>query len=588
MICDHLLSPRRLGLLALVLPLLVVGVTLRAGAMPAESGPTMSPDRASEPRPLAPDPIDPARNAVAPGAPIRVDGAITEAIEAEGWADVLVALADGVAPSAPLADLARGAADASADLLADLDPAEFRLTKTYSHLALVAGRVSAAGLPKLRAHPRVLAIDEDVWVYPLAPAAGPMPAPAQLIQSVASIEADKVHAMGIKGQGVAVAVLDTGIDNSHPDFEGAIVDQYCYSSNTNSCVSESGRGVAKGPNAQDEQGHGTGVSGIVLGRGRVAPAGVAPEANLVALRVFRDQGGAPTNDIVDGLNFVVANQAKHDIRAVNMSLGGGASIGTNCDNQFGSVKQVFQTLLARNVAIFVATGNGGNPDRVAFPGCISNGTGVGSTFDTEMSTSGLSGSLVGCHDGASEVTPLHIACYTDRGRSMALLAPGSFIVASRLGGGMSGDPNNIRGGGHGTSYASPAAAGVAALLFSADPGIHARDMQRILERTGDTVIHPESGDELPRVNAYRAILSVLPETPTPVATATDEPTATPVTTDTPEATATGEPATLTPTSETPPTEAPTQTPSPTWFPTVDPSVDGLWIYLPFTRNGEGL
>ncbi|MCB9177552.1 MAG: S8 family serine peptidase [Caldilineae bacterium] len=567
----------------LTLVLLLGAAGRPAGAVPIEpplagSGPAFRADLAAAARI---DPIDPARNAPEPGAPLRVDGAVTDAIAAEGWAEVLIGLADGVPDTAPLDSLARAAAEASAQLLASLGPEDFQLHKTYSHLPIVAGSVSASGLEKLRRNPRVTAIDDDVWVYPLVAPAAALAAPLGLVESLPSIGADKVHAMGIKGEGIGVAVLDTGIDNSHPDFENAIVDQYCFSSGTNSCVSESGRGVAKGPNAQDEQGHGTGVSGIVLGRGKVAPVGVAPEANLIAVRVFRDTGGAPTNDIVDGLNFVVANQAKHNIRAANMSLGGGAALGTNCDNQYGSVKQVFQTLLARNVAIFVATGNGGNPDRVAFPGCISNGTGVGSTFDADLEAARMGGGLVGCLGGKAMVSRLDIACYTDRGRAMDIVAPGSYIVTARLGGGSSG--SGPYGGGHGTSYASPTAAGVAALIFSADPKIHARDIERLLQQTGEIVIHPESGAEIKRVNAYNAVLAVLPATPTAEHTPTSAPSATP------------QPPTITATAETPPTDAPTQAPEPSETP--EPSrtpartatateAPGAAVFLPLLRKGQ--
>ncbi len=454
-------------------------------------------------------------------------------------------------PLSPLATLAADAAEAQADVLAGLAPGDFVLSKRYEYFSLVAGRVSATGLARLRAHPRVVAIDEDVWVYPLSTTASRL----ALAESVPSVEADKVHAMGIRGQGIGVAVLDTGIDNDHPDLQDAIIDQQCFSSGSRSCAPG---GLPRSDNAEDEQGHGTGVSSIVLGRGKVAPVGVAPEANLIGVRVFRDQGGAPTKDIVDGLNWVVGRQTADKIRIVNMSLGGGAAIGTNCDDQYSSVKSVFQTLISRNVAIFVATGNGGNTDRVAFPACISNSTGVGSTYDTELQLS-----RPDCN-GKSVVGPLDITCYTDRGRAMDIVAPGSIIVTARMGGGASG--SGPTAGGHGTSYASPTVAGVAALLLSADPSIHARDIERILKNTGDSLPHPDTGIEVKRVNALKAVLSVLPETPTPAATETSTATATsplPTVTSTPEvqatATATDTPI-ATATSTVPPTPAKGQWP----------------------------
>lgn len=493
---------------------------------------------------------------------VRVDRTVVESIARSGWADVLVDLADGVTATAPLAALAADAAEAQADLLADLAPGDFVLSQRYEYFSLVAGRVSASGLAKLQAHPRVVAIDENVWVYPLAPNAARL----ALAESVPSVGADKVQAMGIRGQGIGVAVLDTGIDTDHEDLKNAIVDQQCFSSGTRSCAPG---GLPRSASGEDEQGHGTAVSSIVLGRGKVAPIGMAPEAMLIGVRVFRDQGGAPTQDIVAGLNWVVGKQSAHNIRVVNMSLGGGAAIGTNCDDQYSSVKSVFQTLLSRNVVTIVATGNGGNTDRVAFPACVSNSTGVGSTYDTELELS-----RPDCH-GKTLVGPLDITCYTDRGRAMDIVAPGSIIVTSRIGGGATG--SGPTAGGHGTSYASPTVAGVAALLLSADPKIHARDIERILKNTGDSLPHPESGIEVKRVNAWKAVLSVLPQTPTPRVTETATPTAT------------SPPPTVTPTPEVAATETATATPEATAEPSATaavaasataPGVGGVRTYLP--------
>jgi hypothetical protein len=485
--------------------------------------------------------------------PLPVSAAVVAAVQQHGWADVLVSF-DGVRDSAaPLAELAAAVAESRTGPLAALGPADFRLSKTYEYFPVAAGRISASGLRKLRADPRVLAVDADEWLYPL----GPLPRGLALAESVPSIEAEKVHALGIQGAGIGVAVVDTGIDNDHPDLQPAIIDQQCFSSASRSCAPS---GLPRSPNAEDEQGHGTAVSGIVLGRGNVAPVGVAPEANLIGVRVFRDQGGAPTQDIVDGLNWVVARQSADNIRVVNMSLGGGAAIGVNCDDQYTGVKQVFQTLVNRNVAIFVATGNGGNTDRVAFPACISNATGVGATWDAELRLGSPD-----CH-GKTTVGPLDITCYTDRGRAMDLVAPGSVIASSRMGGGATG-------GGHGTSFAAPHAAGVAALIFSAYPRLHARDVERVMRNAGDLVIHPESGLEVRRVNALKAVLAVLPATPTPSATAPVTVTSTPTApTDEPTVTATpSEPA-----------ETPDGTPTATSPPTAPP-VEHT-IYLPYGRR----
>ncbi len=468
--------------------------------------------------------------------------AVRAAIAAAGRANVLVALRDGVADTAPLPEIAAAVARAQGEVLADLAPGDFELVSRPSVLPILSGYATAEGVERLRRHPRVVAVDDNVWVYPL------------LKESVPLIKADLVHRRyEITGKGVGVAVLDTGIDTDHPDLADAIVDQQCFSSGTRSCAPNN---LPRSPSAEDEQGHGTAVSGIIASRGRQSGVGVAPGASIVAVRVFRDQGGAPTSDIVDGLDWVLIRQNQHNIHVVNMSLGSGGSNGTNCDNEFASVKSAFQRLVARGVAIFVATGNNGYPDRVSFPACISNSIAVGATFDASFASAPY------C-PGMGAVTPLTIACFTNRGRALDILAPGVLITHPKMGGGLDS--------GAGTSFAAPMAAGVAALMFEANPDLRPSDVERILKNTGTPIRHPESGDEVPLVNALAAVEAVLPATATPTRTATagpvtPTPTATATRTAAPTATGTTVPgpststATQTATQTTPPgSSSPTAT-----------------------------
>lgn len=453
----------------------------------------------------------------------HIDAAVTDAIHALGRANVLIAVRDGVADTAPLPEIAEAVARAQAAILADLRPGEFELVSRPKLLPVMSGFVTAEGLATLRDHPRVVAVEDNIILKPL------------LKESIPTIKADLVHKRyEITGKGIGVAVLDTGIDTDHPDLADGLVDQKCFSSGSRSCAPNN---LPKSDSAEDEQGHGTAVSGIVASRGRVSGVGVAPGASIIAVRVFRDQGGAPTNDIVDGLDWVLSRRQAHNIRVVNMSLGGGASLGVNCDNQYASVKQSFQRLVANGIAIFVATGNDGQPDRVSFPACISNSIAVGATFDTNYASAPYCPSM-----GA--VTPLSIACFTNRGRAMDLLAPGILITHPKMGGGLDS--------GAGTSYASPMAAGVAALMFEANPNLRPADVERFLKDTGTPVKHPESGIEIPLVNALAAVEAVLPATPTPSRTATAAPVTPTATRPAPSATATGVPVT--------PTESPTDTP----------------------------
>jgi hypothetical protein len=501
---------------------------------------------------------------VASVAPVAVQAEVEAAVRANGTADVLILLRDGVRPDASLDVLTAQAGAAEDTVLASLAGTSFAVRTRYDALPLLAGTVDAAALDVLRRDPLVRAVEADAMLRPVGsfgPPDGVWRPAESLAEAVPLIGADYVQkVLGIKGKGVTVAIIDTGIDNAHKDFTGRIVDQYCYSS-SRSCAPSN---IVEGPDAQDEAGHGTAVAGIVGSAGVQSSVGVAPEVDLVAVRVFRDEGGAQTSDIIKGLDYVLRKQLEDRIRVVNMSLGGGAGRGVNCDDQ--SMKAAFQRLVARQVAIFVATGNNGFPSEVSSPACISNSIAVGATYDADFATNPVCPSQV-------NVTPLTIACFTNRGRAMDLLAPGLMIASSALGGGVTKP-------GAGTSFASPMAAGVAALMLQADPDLRPADVERVMRDTGTPVKHLENNDTFPLVNAKAAVQAVLTPTPTPTQ---GPPTATP----------SPAPATSTATASPSPSAGPTQTAPTTATPTatstaastpVTPAPAGAPLFLPALRK----
>jgi serine protease AprX len=119
---------------------------------------------------------------------------------------------------------------------------------------------------------------------------------------------------GVTGQGVVVAVVDSGIDASHPALAKKVVAAVSF--------------VSGDPSTDDAYGHGTHVAGIIAGLGapasRVTPlyrGGIAPGAQLVNVRVLGEDGTGLTSDVIAGIDWVVKNRAKYNIRVVNLSLG---------------------------------------------------------------------------------------------------------------------------------------------------------------------------------------------------------------------------------------------------------------------------
>lgn len=434
-------------------------------------------------------------------------------------------------------------------VLKRLEAFQSRPARRFRHVPYFAIQVNAEALADLLKNPQVIDIFEDV------------PVGADLAESVPLVGADDVWARGFTGDGQTIAILDTGVDGSHPFLQGKIEREACFST-TNSAAGA--RSVC--PNGQDEQigvgagapcsvggcYHGTHVAGIAAGRGNTF-SGVAPEASLIAVQVFsRFSGGicsqygiaspcalSYTSDQMAALDWVYDQRSSFAIAAVNMSLGGGRFTAA-CDSD--TRKPGIDNLLSVGIVTTIASGNTSYADALGAPACVSSAISVGAT---------TKGDVVA---GFSNVSGL-----------LDLFAPGVSINSSVPGGGFT-----IL---NGTSMAAPHVAGAWALILSADPGASAAQVLSALQSTGLSIIDQRAGGGVskPRIQIEAALSLLVPTatatatstatltsspTSTSTATATSTPTATP--TDTPIATSTPTPS-ATPTSTDTPT--PTTTPS---------------------------
>jgi serine protease AprX len=223
--------------------------------------------------------------------------------------------------------------------------------------------------------------------------------------------------VGLTGRGIGVAVIDTGIDGDLPDFRDA---------------SGKSRVIATAvtnPNADtvmDTYGHGTHVAGIIAGnsnnRSRNDPlrgkfAGVAPDANLVSVKVSDDSGNATVLDVIYGLQFVVDHQNTYNIRVVNMSLDATTPQSYKLDPLDAAVESAW----FHGLVVVVAAGNRGtDPDAVQYA----------PANDPYVVT-------VGAVDGNGTITPRddEIASWSSRGTTQDgfdkpdVNAPGAHIVS---------------------------------------------------------------------------------------------------------------------------------------------------------------
>ncbi|TVP45781.1 MAG: hypothetical protein EA350_08385 [Gemmatimonadales bacterium] len=331
--------------------------------------------------------------------------------------------------------------------------------------ALAAVARSEAAVRRLAADPRVRRIDLEVG------------GTGGLATSVPLIRGDLRHARGNTGAGVVVAVLDTGFDSDHPDLQGALVGEACFGRDANNtdgvgfCPDGTDRQFGAGA-AEDDQGHGTHVTGIVTATGDAAGPGVAPDASIFAIKVL-DFGGAAgrfffLSEIVAALDYIVNNPG-FDIQVANLSLSTNARYTGVCDDADANtmaVQSVASQLRAAGVTVFAAAGNNGST-QMGLPACVSSVISVGASNNNDVA-----------------------AGFTNVNETTDIFAPGVDIVSLRRGGG----PRTASG----TSMASPHAAGCAALLIQAGDATTPAEVEARLKDSAFTVT--VGGNTFPRID----------------------------------------------------------------------------------------
>ncbi|MEO8602687.1 MAG: S8 family serine peptidase [bacterium] len=383
----------------------------------------------------------------------------------DGDAAVIVAL------NVPAASMGRS----RAALLAELDGSGLVVEHVYTTVAGFSGRATSAALAQLAARADVARVDLD----PIGTVASD--------HSIAHIRADRVQARDISGVGVTIAVIDSGIDASHPDLAGALEAEACFCrGGTASGISRQaccpdGSAQSSGPgSANSVDAHGPHVAGIALSRGLVAPRGVAPGAHLVAVRVLDDHNRGFLSDWIAALDWLAVEHP--EVRVVNMSLVSAAVFSGDCGRCSGgngcAANRLFadaiEQLWQRGTVVFAASGNGGQRDAMSAPACVSRAVAVGAV------------------DAAD-----NLAAFTNRSAGLDVLAPGVDIVSDGLDGGLS----ELSG----TSMSSPHAAGAAALLLSARPGLSADALVGLLAGSGVPITDPSRLPVAPRIDAFAAL-----------------------------------------------------------------------------------
>ncbi len=359
---------------------------------------------------------------------------------------------------------------------------QFRTTRRYHALPLLAGTIETVALDRAAQLPDVAALQDDGDLEAVGGATT-----ASAGSAAAAVQAKVAWNAGYGGQGVRIAVIDSGVDSYHPDLAGKVVAQKCFSQQ--GCPPY---GAPEGDLASDNNGHGTHVASIVAGAGKVAPAGIAPNAELIAVRVLDGKGKGSDGDALAGMDWVLGQAKKTGVKAVNFSLGGAYTYATACDKKQPAWAAAAQVAAKKGIAIFAAAGNGGVQAGLSAPACLSGALAVGASYLGNAPSKTWPGI---CSDVPQKAGAL--TCFSNRSKLLAMVAPGSPVTGAKPGGGTASMS--------GTSQASPAAAATAALLWSCQPSWSPTQVAAVLKKTGTLVVDPSSGLSFPRVSAAAAI-----------------------------------------------------------------------------------
>jgi cysteine-rich repeat protein len=381
-----------------------------------------------------------------------------------------------------------------------LPPGGLRLKRRYRTLAGFAGWMNRAAIEALARHRDVATIYIDGRVH------------ASLAQGVALVGADTAHAQGFTGAGVKVAVLDTGADTDHPDLVGDLAAQHCFCDDHPSprfgCCPG---GADESESAEDDEGHGTSVSGIITSNGVTGAVGVAPDAKIVALKVLDSGGGGSFSDVAAALDWVltersIAGSPAEGTNVVNLSLGDGGEYndpavspctGTNTANAMAA-------LHADGVSVFAASGNEAHDDGISFPACVPQAISVGGVYDATLGSVSWCGNAscttILCTDSPTAADTF--VCHSNSDEILDVLAPNWRTTAPDLGGGTTSFG--------GTSAASPFAAAQAALLLQADPTLTPEGIRTLMQVNGTAVTNPDNGLAFPRTDVGAAVAQVAP------------------------------------------------------------------------------
>jgi subtilisin family serine protease len=230
----------------------------------------------------------------------------------------------------------------------------------------------------------------------------------------------------------------------------------------------------------DDEGHGTHVAGIIAADG--GKKGVSPSSKIVAIKSLDSDGSGWSSDIIAGIEYCTSKASEFNISVISMSLGDNNNYTTYCDENDTSYAAAINSAVSNGISVIISAGNSGSFSGISSPGCIQNAIPVSATTKADVIDN----------------------LYAQRNSLVNLLAPGSVIFSTQIGGGYVSSS--------GTSMAAPHVAGAFAImnqyLDSKSLTRTPSQIESIFDTTGKQITDISySGLTYSRIDVYEAIKS---------------------------------------------------------------------------------
>jgi len=331
----------------------------------------------------------------------------------------------------------------------------------------------------------------------------------EMTYNVIKVQADQVWELGYTGDGIVVAIIDSGVNYNHTDLQGNMWEHPDYPNHGWNYVNNNN-------NPMDDNGHGTHVAGTVAGQGASgSQTGIAPQAKIMALKVLNWEGSGSLSALVDAIQFAVEKGAHIINASLGFSGGGLPAARVMLRNSMNNV-------LEAGIVAAVAAGNDGisfdffPPDNINLPGsCPPPWLHPHQTLQGGVSAVICVGSInesdvISFTSSRGPVTWQGITGYNDYpyNPGMGLIrpdivAPGVDIKS------LTHNSNNTYRFLSGTSMATPCVAGIIALMLSKNQYLTPAEISEILETTAYPLTSTKSNTYgSGRVNALNAINEV--------------------------------------------------------------------------------